>query len=94
MAMSLTDFQKEYHEYKTTDASAAISEALKLLVIDETGQIHTVVPMKFGNEYCLLLDPTARVVKEVLAEDQVEQWDKEREKRKTAQYWARKNKKA
>lgn len=63
--MTIEEFQRKYHDYKTTDQMKALVDALKLRVVDEHNQERKVVPMKFGDEWCLMLDSAAAYVKEL-----------------------------
>ena len=63
--MTVKEFQERYHDYHTEDQMEALSDALKLRVIDEDGKERKIVPMKFGDEWCLMLDTAAATVKEL-----------------------------
>lgn len=63
--MTVDEFQKKYHDYKTTDRMEALSDAMKLNVVDEHGNQRKVVPMQFGNDWCLMIDTAASLVKEL-----------------------------
>jgi hypothetical protein len=63
--MTVDEFQKRYHDYKSTDAMEALSDALKLRVVDEDGKERKVVPMKFGDKWCLMIDTAAATVIEL-----------------------------
>ena len=63
--MTIKDFQERYHDYQTEDRMEAMIDAMKLRVVDEDGKERKVVPMKFGDKYCLMLDTAASLVNEL-----------------------------
>lgn len=63
--MTVDEFQKKYHDYMTTDAMEAMSDAMKLKVVDEEGKERKVIPMKFGDNWCLMIDTAAATIKEL-----------------------------
>jgi len=59
--MTSAEFQMKYHDYATSDSMQALSDSIK---INEKLTDGKCVPVKIGNQYCLMLDTAAAFLKE------------------------------
>lgn len=63
--MTVKEFQERYHDYKTKNRMEAQVEAMKLKVVDEDGKETKIIPMNFGDEWCLMVDTAASFISEL-----------------------------
>jgi hypothetical protein len=60
--MTVKEFQEKYHEYQVDNEMEARIEAMKLKVTDKDGNNESVVAVKIGDKWCLMLSSAAKMV--------------------------------
>lgn len=66
--MTIAQFQRRYHDYRTNDKAAAIREAMKIKLTDGN---NPVVAVRIGREFCLMLSSAAAFTAAVVADTEI-----------------------